>query len=157
MINMAEILLKEEATPKVRVIIILEEGVSNSITLIWKMLMIYLKNSLEAEILLLASLKMMMTSLEEALVAIQVLEWWVIWDSRILEEISDSRIIQLKNNKKIEMILLRNSEWALMTTTIFSVEDLAEAWWAVASSNHSNQIVLAGWEVVWEHLWVNKL
>ena len=31
-----------------------------------------------------------------------------------------------KNNKKIEMILLHNLEWALMMT-IFSVEDSVEA------------------------------
>jgi hypothetical protein len=56
-----------------------------------------------------------------------------------------------KNNKKIEMILLRNLEWALMTM-IFLVEDLVEA-----ISKHSLLIVLAVWEVVWEHLLVNKL
>ena len=145
MINMEEILLREEETKKVQTII-LEEGGLLIIRLIWKMLMIYLKNSSEVEILLLGSLKMMMTSLEEALVN-QVLEWWEAWDSRIMGS---------KNNKKIEMILLLNLEWVLMMM-IFSVVDLVEAWWVVAIFNHSHLIVSAEWEAVWEHLLVNKL
>jgi hypothetical protein len=54
------------------------------------------------------------------------------------------------------MILLLNLEWVLMMM-IFSVEDLAEAWWVVVNSKHSLLIVLAEWEVVWEPLLVNKL
>jgi hypothetical protein len=54
------------------------------------------------------------------------------------------------------MILLLNLEWVLMMM-IFSVVDLVEAWWVVAISKHSHLIILAVWEVVWEHLLVNKL
>lgn len=153
MINMEEILLREEETKKVLKILILEEGGLRITPLIWKMLMIYLKNFSGAEILLLGSLMMMKTFLEGTLV-IQALEWWEeVWHRR--------KIMGLKNNKKIEMILLRNLEWGLMMK-IFSAEDLVEVWWAVAwwvvtISKHSLLIVLAAWEVVWEHLSVNKL
>lgn len=144
MINMEENLLKAEEANKVQAI--LEEEVLLILLLTWKMLMKYLKNSLEVEILSLASLMMMMNFLEEDL-AIQALVWWEIWGSK--KTVVD-------NNKKKEMILSLNSEWVFMMM-IFSVEALEEAWWVVVNSNNSLQIVLAVWEVVWDNLLVNKL
>ncbi len=145
MINLVENLLKEVEAKKAQAVI-LEEEVLLLILLIWKMLMIYLKNFSEAEILLLDSLMMMMTSFQEVSV-IQVLEWWETWNSKIMVA---------KNNKKIDMILFNNLEWVLMMTMIFLGEDLV-ADLVEAISKHSHLIVLAAWVVEWEHQLVNKL
>ena len=132
MINLVENLLKEVEAKKAQAVI-LEEEVLLLILLIWKMLMIYLKNFSEAEILLLDSLMMMMTSFQEVSV-IQVLEWWETWNSKIMVA---------KNNKKIDMILFNNLEWVLMMTMIFLGEDLV-ADLVEAISKHSHLIVLVG-------------
>lgn len=144
MINMEENLLKAEEANKIKAI--LEEEVLLILLSTWKMLMIYLKNSLEVEILLLDFLMMMMIFLEEVL-AIQVLVWWEIWGNK--KTVVD-------NSKKKEMILSLNSEWVSMMT-ISSVEVSVEVWWVAVNSQHSLQIVLAVWEVVWGNLLVNKL